>query len=143
MTVARALARAGWDLHQDMAVLSLARAGPELFATHRLDFGVNGGAPPTERGSSILMEQDTARPLRSTATHRVVWIGGDGGGSELFLDLDDWFGKGRCAVLTAAEGSPDVRFVASDFPAAIERAVAGPKLDTERALAKARPSPEP
>ena len=66
---------------------------------------------------------DSARPFHNTPTRRFVSIGTDGGDWELFIDVDDWFGKGRCAVLFADDASSLVFFLGESLPVAIDRVV--------------------
>jgi hypothetical protein len=82
---------------------------------------------------------DSARPFENTRTRHFVSIGTDGGDWELFIDVDDYFGMGRCAVLFADEASEDVFFLAKSFPAAIDRVVGGPAFQYEGSLARRRP----
>jgi hypothetical protein len=96
----------------------------------------NGFALPTAY-AELLGRFDGADVMK---THRFAWIGTDGSDFEIVIDVDDWFGKGRCAVLGVDEGSSDVIFVAADLPGALERVIHQTKAwQDDPRLARPRP----
>lgn len=82
--------------------------------------------------SNLALWREDYRAFKSTPRARVVFFASDGGGSEFFFDVDDWYGCGRYAVLLADRGSDVTERVAPTFYAALERVVAGPPRSYER-----------
>ncbi|WP_434420833.1 hypothetical protein [Nannocystis pusilla] len=90
--------------------------------------------------SNLALWSEDYRAFKSTPGARVVFFATNGGGSEYFFDVDDWFGCGRYAVLLANVGSHVIERVASSFYAALDRLIAGPRLEWEHDLIQ-RPRP--
>jgi hypothetical protein len=50
---------------------------------------------------ALAMHRENDFAQKRAVGSRVVYFGTDGGSFELFFDVDDRFGRGRCAVLAA------------------------------------------
>lgn len=78
---------------------------------------------------AVEIAQEGDRPV-PTRAGRFISVGTDGGSRELMIDLDNWSGRGRCAVMFVSQGAPDfVEFIAPGFAAAIDRVLRGPELE--------------
>lgn len=89
---------------------------------------------------NLALWREDYRAFKSTPGARVVFFASDGGGCEYFFDVEDWYRCGRYAVLIADRGSDVTEHVAPSLYAALERLVAGPRLNWDHDLLK-RPRP--
>jgi hypothetical protein len=102
----------------------------------RLDGGSLHGAGGVmelwSTADNLALRREDFRAFKSTPGARVVFFASDGGNFEYLFDVDDWYGRGRYAVLAADGASDGTEYVASSFYAALERIAGGPRRSHER-----------